>query len=88
MKQPTYSPIASSICVRVRQTLSVMSWVLRPSTKPSAIERFDRAGRLTSYVGLVASENSSGETCRHGAIAKTGAPRSRRLLLEAVWGSA
>ena len=38
-----------------------------------------------SYLGLVPSENSSGETRRQGAITKTGSRHARRLLVEAAW---
>lgn len=47
--------------------------------------RFDRAGKLMSYVGLVPSENSSGESRRQGPITKTGSRHARRLLVEAAW---
>ena len=48
-------------------------------------ERFARAGQLMSYVGLVPSENSTGEQRRLGAITKTGSGHARRLLVEAAW---
>jgi transposase len=48
-------------------------------------QRFDRAARLMSYLGLVPSEHSSGETCRQGQITKTGSRHARRLLAEAAW---
>ena len=38
-----------------------------------------------SYLGLVPSEDSSGERRRHGAITKTGTRHARRLLVEAAW---
>ena len=38
-----------------------------------------------SYIGLVASENRSGETRRQGKITKTGSKHARRLLVEAAW---
>jgi transposase len=38
-----------------------------------------------SYLGLVPSENSSGETRRQGGITKTGSRHARRLLVEAAW---
>ena len=41
-------------------------------------DRFDKAGRLMSYLGLVPSENSSGETRRQGAITKTGSASAKR----------
>ncbi len=48
-------------------------------------QRFERAGQLMSYVGLVPSEDSSGERRRQGSITKTGSRHARRLLVEAAW---
>jgi transposase len=48
-------------------------------------ERFARAEQLMSYIGLVPSENSSGEQRRQGSITKTGSGHARRLLVEAAW---
>jgi transposase len=48
-------------------------------------DRFQRAGQLMSYLGLVPSENSSGEQRRQGAITKSGSRHGRRLLVEAAW---
>ena len=48
-------------------------------------DRFDRPARLMSYLGLVPSEDSSGERRHHGAITKTGSRHARRLLVEAAW---
>ena len=47
-------------------------------------ERFGRAGQLMSYLGLVPSENSTGEQRRLGAITKSGSRHGRRLLVEAA----
>ena len=41
--------------------------------------------QLMSYLGLVPSEHSSGETRRQGAITKSGSRHARRLLVEAAW---
>jgi transposase len=38
-----------------------------------------------SYLGLVPSEHSSGQTRRQGAITKSGSQHARRLLVEAAW---
>ena len=38
-----------------------------------------------NYVGLVPSENTTGEQRRLGAITKTGSGHARRLLVEAAW---
>jgi transposase len=48
-------------------------------------ERFARAGQLMSFLGVVPSENSSGEQRRQGAITKSGSRHARRLLVEAAW---
>jgi transposase len=48
-------------------------------------QRFPRAAQLMSYLGLVPSEDSSGQTRRQGAITKTGSGHGRRLLVEAAW---
>ena len=38
-----------------------------------------------SFVGLVPSEDSTGERRRLGSITKTGSRHARRLLVEAAW---
>jgi transposase len=48
-------------------------------------ERFARPGQLSSYLGVVPCEHSSGQTRRLGAITKTGSRHARRLLIEAAW---
>jgi transposase len=48
-------------------------------------ERFARAEQLMSYVGLVPSENTTGQQRRLGSITKTGSGHARRLLVEAAW---
>jgi transposase len=48
-------------------------------------ERFAKAEQLMSYVGLVPSEDTTGEQRRLGAITKTGSRHARRLLIEAAW---
>jgi transposase len=40
---------------------------------------------VISYLGLVPSENSTGQSRRQGAITKTGSKHARRLLVEAAW---
>jgi transposase len=48
-------------------------------------ERFARAEQVMSYVGVVPSENTTGQQRRLGAITKTGSGHARRLLVEAAW---
>ena len=38
-----------------------------------------------SYLGLVPSEHSSGESRRLGSITRSGSRHARRLLVEAAW---
>ena len=47
--------------------------------------RFARPGQLMSFIGLVPSEDSTGERRRLGSITKTGSRHARRLLVEAAW---
>ena len=47
--------------------------------------RFARAEQLSSYVGLVPSEATTGQQRRLGSITKTGSGHARRLLVEAAW---
>ena len=49
------------------------------------VDRFDRAHKVESYLGLVPSEDSSGERQHRGGVTKTGNPRMRYLLVEAAW---
>jgi transposase len=48
-------------------------------------QRFAKAGHVMSYLGLVPSKDSSGQTRRQGSITKTGSGHGRRLLVEAAW---
>lgn len=47
--------------------------------------RLRRPGQLMSYLGLVPSENTTGEKRRQGSITKSGSQHARRLLVEAAW---
>ena len=47
--------------------------------------RFKNAHQVESYLGLVPSEYSSGETQRRGHITKQGNTRLRTLLIQAAW---
>jgi transposase len=79
------SPLADTVarlrCLRGLDTLSAVGL----AAEVGDFTRFDRAAQLMSYLGLVPSEYSSGETRRQGAITKTGSRHARRLLVEAAW---
>ena len=49
------------------------------------ITRFDSPRQLMSFLGLVPSEYSSGQSRRQGGITKTGNGHARRVLVEASW---
>ena len=49
------------------------------------ITRFDSPRQLMSFLGLVPSEYSSGQSRRQGGITKTGNGHARRVLVEAGW---
>lgn len=48
-------------------------------------ERFAKPEQLMSYIGVVPSENTTGQSRRLGSITKTGSAHARRLLTEAAW---
>ena len=47
--------------------------------------RFASPRQLMTYLGLVPSEHSTGETRRQGRITRTGNTHVRRILVEAAW---
>ena len=47
--------------------------------------RFTNPSELMAYLGLVPSENSSGDRNRRGSITKTGNNHVRRALVQAAW---
>lgn len=49
------------------------------------LERFATARHLMSYLGLVPSEDSTGEDRKQGGITKMGNGIARRALIEAAW---
>ncbi|MGP0048859.1 MAG: IS110 family transposase [Solirubrobacteraceae bacterium] len=68
-------------CLRGIDTLSAVGLC----AEVGDFERFARPGQLMSYVGLVPSENTTGQQRRLGSITKTGSAHARRLLVEAAW---
>jgi transposase len=49
------------------------------------VSRFERAGQVTSYLGLVPHEHSSGEKQRRGRIVRSAHPHLQSLLVQAAW---
>lgn len=75
-------PVAKAL-----QTLRGVSLIVATTTVAELgdLTRFARPVELMSYLGLVPSEHSSGETTRRGGITKTGNGHVRRVLVEAAW---
>jgi len=78
---PWAQTVARLRCLRGIDTLSAVGLC----AEIGDFERFARAGQLASYLGVVPSEDSSGQRRRLGAITKTGSRHARRLLVEAAW---
>ena len=55
------------------------------ATEFGCFTRFEKAGQVMSYTGMVPSEHSSGPKTRRGAITKTGNSHLRRVLVESAW---
>jgi transposase len=49
------------------------------------LSRFRTPSELMSFLGLVPSERSTGDTVQRGPITKTGNPRARHMLVECCW---
>jgi transposase len=49
------------------------------------LSRFSHPRELMAYLGLIPSENSSGDRRRQGAITKAGNNSARRALVKAAW---
>jgi hypothetical protein len=49
------------------------------------LSRFRTARELMAYLGLVPSEESTGDTVKRGSITKTGNRRARHILVECAW---
>ena len=80
-REPYREPVAWLRCFRGIDTVTAMSLV----AELHDFGRFQSARELMSYLGLVPSENSTGDRQRRGAITKTGNKQARRLLVEASW---
>ena len=78
---PWAETVARLRCLRGIDTLSAVGLC----AEVGDWRRFERPGRLMSYLGLVPSEHSSGEQRRQGPITKSGSRHARRLLVEAAW---
>ncbi len=78
---PWAEEVARLRCLRGIDTLSALGLC----AEIGDFDRFRRPGQLMSYLGMVPSENSTGDKRRLGSITKSGSQHARRLLVEAAW---
>jgi len=74
-------PVELLQCFKGIRVVSAMCIV----TELYDIERFQSPRSLMSFLGLTASEHSSGGAPKRGGITKAGNARLRRLLIESSW---
>ncbi len=73
--------IARLRCIRGIDTLTALGL----AAEVGDFARFATAAQFMSFVGLVPSERSSGESRRQGSITRAGSAHARRLLVESAW---
>lgn len=79
--QPYAERVRRLSCLRGIAELSALTLLVEVGD----FHRFATAGEFMGFTGLTASEHSSGERRRQGAITKTGNAHLRRVLVEAAW---
>jgi transposase len=78
---PWAQDVARLRCLRGIDTLSAVGLAVEVGD----FHRFEHPKLLSSYLGLVPSEHTSGDSRRRGPITKSGSRHARRLLVEAAW---
>jgi transposase len=80
--EPSWAAVIGRLrCLRGVDTLTAIGLLVEIGD----FSAFAHPRQLSSYLGLVPSESSSGERRRQGAITKAGSTHARRLLIEAAW---
>jgi transposase len=80
-RDPYREPVGWLRCFRGIDTLTAILIL----AELHDVRRFASAPALMAYLGLVPSEDSSGEKHRRGRITRTGNALVRRLLVETAW---
>ena len=76
------APVVSALrCLRGISTVTAFSI----ATEVGDFSRFPTARSFMSYLGLVPSESSSGESVSRGPITRAGNAHVRTLLVESAW---
>jgi len=68
-------------CLRGIDTLSALGLC----AEIGEFDRFEHPDSLSAYLGIVPSENTTGQQRRQGSITKAGSTHARRLLIEASY---
>ena len=80
-EEPYREPVAWLRCFRGIDTVTAVSLV----AELHDFRRFRSPRSLMAYLGLVPSEDSTGERHHRGSITRAGNNHVRRLLVEAAW---
>lgn len=80
-EDPYREPVGWLRCFRGIDTITAITIM----AELHDIRRFKTARPLMAYLGLVSSEQSSGDRRRRGGITKAGNSHVRRVLIEAAW---
>ena len=78
---PCAHTVARLRCLRGIDTLTALGLC----SEIGEWERFDHPDQLSSYLGMVPSERTTGQQRRLGSITKAGSTHARRLLVEAAY---
>jgi transposase len=81
LSAPCAHTIARLRCLRGIDTLTALGLC----SEIGEFERFDHPDQLSSYLGIVPSEHTTGQQRRLGSITKAGSTHARRLLVEASY---
>ncbi len=81
LAKPYQAAVEALRCFRGIDTHSAMVLV----TEIGDWRRFERPQQLMAYLGLVPSEDSSGDRRRQGSITKAGNSHGRHVLVQAAW---
>jgi len=81
-REPEWAALIGRLrCLRGVDTLTAVGLL----SEVGEFSAFSHPKQLASFLGLVPSEDSTGERRRQGAITKAGSSHARRLLIEAAW---
>jgi transposase len=81
VEEPYREPVGWLRCFRGIDTITAMTIV----AELHEVRRFKSARALMGYLGMVPSEDSSGDRTRRGGLTKAGNSHVRRVLIEATW---